>query len=82
MFVNRIFPQNLTHKFIYSQLLFVTEGSEGVSAPLMEGEFSGASTDLILEEAWDKFRPQFDIRSSVTALFIVVRCRENSDNLG
>lgn len=50
--------------------------------PLMEGEFSGASTDLILEEAWDEFRPQFDIRSTVTALFIVVRCRENSDNLG
>lgn len=49
--------------------------------PLMEGEFSGASTDLILEEAWDKFRPQFDIRSTVTALFIVVRCRENCDNL-
>jgi len=48
----------------------------------MEGEFSGGSTDLILEEAWDEFRAQFDICSTVTALFIVVRCRENSDNLG
>lgn len=49
--------------------------------PLLQSKLPGATAHLVLEETWDQIRTQLYVCPAITALLIVVRCRENSDYL-
>lgn len=49
--------------------------------PLLQSQLPGATAHLILEETWDQIGTQLYVCTTITALLVVVGCRENSDYL-